>query len=104
MEREVHTRAPSTEPRKYKASCCCLRVSAVTREGAACLEVRDSGVGLTPEQQAHVLDRFRRADATRALAVVCVRDLPERLAERLLDERRGLLLAHRLVGRALELP
>jgi two-component system sensor histidine kinase BaeS len=43
-----------------------VRVSAELRDGAAWLEVRDSGVGLTPEQQAHVFDRFWRADAARA--------------------------------------
>jgi two-component system sensor histidine kinase BaeS len=43
-----------------------VRVSAAARDGEAWLEVRDSGVGLTPEQQAHVFDRFWRADASRA--------------------------------------
>src|SRR5262249_28549623 len=43
-----------------------VRVSAEARDGDAWLEVRDSGVGLTPEQQAHVFDRFWRADASRA--------------------------------------
>jgi len=43
-----------------------VRVTAEARDGAAWLEVRDSGVGLTPDQQAHVFDRFWRADASRA--------------------------------------
>jgi signal transduction histidine kinase len=43
-----------------------VRVIAEARDGAAWLEVRDSGVGLTPDQQAHVFDRFWRADASRA--------------------------------------
>jgi signal transduction histidine kinase len=40
-------------------------VSAEARGGQAWLEVRDSGVGLSPEQQAHVFDRFWRADPAR---------------------------------------
>jgi len=45
-----------------------VRVSLETHDGEARLEVRDSGVGLTPEQQAHVFDRFWRADPARARA------------------------------------
>jgi signal transduction histidine kinase len=43
-----------------------VRVAADAREGAAWLEVRDTGVGLSPEQQAHVFDRFWRGDPARA--------------------------------------
>jgi two-component system OmpR family sensor kinase len=40
-------------------------VSAGAGDDEAWLEVRDSGVGLTPVQQAHVFDRFWRADPAR---------------------------------------
>jgi two-component system sensor histidine kinase BaeS len=43
-----------------------VRVSAGSADGEAWLEVRDSGVGLTPAQQAHVFDRFWRADGARS--------------------------------------
>jgi two-component system sensor histidine kinase BaeS len=43
-----------------------VRVSAETRNGGAWLEVRDTGVGLSAEQQAHVFDRFWRADPARS--------------------------------------
>jgi signal transduction histidine kinase len=43
-----------------------VRVSVGTSGADAWLEVRDSGVGLTPEQQAHAFDRFWRADPARA--------------------------------------
>jgi signal transduction histidine kinase len=44
-----------------------VRVSVgATGERGSWLEVRDSGVGLTPVQQAHVFDRFWRADPARA--------------------------------------
>jgi two-component system sensor histidine kinase BaeS len=42
-----------------------VRVSVEMHDGEARLEVRDSGVGLTPEQQAHAFDRFWRADPAR---------------------------------------
>jgi len=42
-----------------------VRVSADSRDGAAWLEVRDHGVGLSPAQVAHVFDRFWRADPAR---------------------------------------
>jgi signal transduction histidine kinase len=43
-----------------------VRVTTEARRDAVWLEVRDSGSGLTPEQQAHAFDRFWRADASRA--------------------------------------
>jgi signal transduction histidine kinase len=45
-----------------------VRVSAGAGDDEAWLEVRDSGVGLTPVQQAHVFDRFWRADPARTRA------------------------------------
>ena len=45
-----------------------VRVTTEARRDAVWLEVRDSGSGLTPEQQAHAFDRFWRADASRARA------------------------------------
>ncbi|MFG1813746.1 sensor histidine kinase [Kribbella sp. NPDC049174] len=43
-----------------------ITVSVGTRDGAAILEVSDTGPGLTDEQKARVFERFYRADSARA--------------------------------------
>ncbi len=43
-----------------------VRVSLTRTEGSAVLSVSDSGPGMTPDEMAHVFERFYRADVSRA--------------------------------------
>jgi signal transduction histidine kinase len=43
-----------------------VRVAATQEPAGLCLEVRDTGVGLSPESQARVFDRFFKQDASRS--------------------------------------
>ena len=51
---------------KYAGTGGRVDVALETREGNAVLEVRDDGPGISPEDQAHIFDRFFRGDPARA--------------------------------------
>jgi two-component system, OmpR family, sensor kinase len=51
---------------KYSPPAGRVEMSIVTQDGTARLSVSDQGIGISPEEQAHIFDRFYRTDAARA--------------------------------------
>jgi signal transduction histidine kinase len=54
---------------KYTPSGGTVRVSVRAEPGQACLEVKDTGISITPEAQRHIFERFYRAEDVRASQV-----------------------------------
>ena len=51
---------------KYSRHTGTVQLSLVRDGNMACLSVRDHGIGISPEEQGHIFDRFYRTDAARA--------------------------------------
>jgi len=51
---------------KYSRQTGTVQLSLVRDGNMACLSVRDHGIGISPEEQGHIFDRFYRTDAARA--------------------------------------
>lgn len=74
---------------KYSPDAAAITVSVEARDSAAILTVKDAGIGIAPEEQLHIFERFYRADSARTINDSSGHGLGLPIAHKIITEHHG---------------